>query len=319
MIKDMRLLSLILGAIAVFLTLVSLPAVQGLLTPTPKTIRSLVAESKAKGPVSGTVHLDLVYSSRLFRTYRLDLYEPLSDDLPAAPLVVFFHGGSWIHGDKVTIRVIDRFLRRMREAGYFVAAVNYTTSIYRGLEGPIENAQTALRRLVAHSAEFGYDPQRIGLYGVSSGGHVALMLASRIAGNRDGGSLPTPAFVFAECPPTDLVAMKRGDAFEHSGSFRVFREKRLSALSPINHVTPALPPVVLYHGEADRTVHIRQSERYAEALAAAGGEVELVRYPEGDHAFLNLPDEVWYRQETLALDYFESYFSRRATSGWPEA
>lgn len=315
----MRLLLFLFATIVVAMTSLSLPAVQGLLTPTPKTIRSLVAESKGKGPVEGTVHLDLVYKAGLTRRHRLDIYEPLASHDESAPLVVFFHGGSWIHGDKATIRIIDRFLRRMREAGYFVAAVNYTTSIYRGIEGPLENAEAAVEWLSERATKFGYDRNRMGLYGVSSGGHVALMLASRISTGGTSGRLPLPAFVFAECPPTDLVAMKQGDAFEHSESFRIFREKRLFSLSPIYHVTADLPPVVLYHGEADRTVHIRQSERYAEALAGVGGEVELVRYPEGNHAFLNLPDEDWYRQETLALDYFERYFSRVATSVSPEA
>lgn len=260
-------------------------------------------------PAPAPVHLDVVYRQSPFRRFRLDLYEPLVPTPPGeAPLVVFFHGGSWIHGDKSTIRIIDRFLQRMREKGYFVASVNYTTSIYRGLEGPIENAEKALAWLVRNADRYGYDSGRIGLYGVSAGAHVALMLASRIAEDSEARGTPNPSFVFAECPPTDLLAMKNGDAFEHSRSFRIFSDKRLATLSPIYHVNAELPPVLLYHGEADRTVHIRQSERYAEALASAGGEVELVRYPEGDHAFLNLSDEVWYQQETRALEYFEKQF-----------
>ncbi len=299
-------------AIGLFATFsLSLPAVQGFLTPTPETIHALVAESEAMPSAPGPVHLDLVYRQSPFRRFRLDLYEPLVPTPPGeAPLVVFFHGGSWIHGDKSTIRIIDRFLRRMREEGYFVASVNYTTSLYRGLEGPITNAERALSWLEKKADRYGYDSGNIGLYGVSAGAHVALMLASRIAETTEPRRLSTPSFVFAECPPTDLLAMKNGDAFEHSASFRIFPDKRLKTLSPIYHVNAELPPVLLYHGEADRTVHIRQSERYAEALAAVGGEVELVRYPEGDHAFLNLSDEVWYQQESRALEYFEKRFGK---------
>jgi acetyl esterase/lipase len=289
----------------------SLPGVQGLLTPTPETIHALVAESKAMPPAPGPVHLDLVYRRSPFRSFRLDLYEPLAPTKPGdAPLVVFFHGGSWIHGDKSTIRIIDRFLRRMREEGYFVASVNYTTSIYRGLEGPIDNAEKAFSWLVQKADRYGYDPDQIGLYGVSAGAHVALMLASRIVETQESRGLSKPSFVFAESSPTDLLAMKNGDAFEHSTSFRVFPDKRLAALSPIYRVNSELPPVLLYHGGADRTVHIRQAERYADALAAVGGHVELVRYPEGNHAFLNLPDEVWYQQESRALEYFEKRFRK---------
>lgn len=307
----MRVAAFVLAIGLVATLSLSLPGVQGLLTPTPETIHALVAESKAMPPAPGSVHLDLVYRRTPFRRFRLDLYEPLAPAQPGeAPLVVFFHGGSWIHGDKATIRIIDRFLRRMRERGYFVASVNYTTSIYRGLEGPIENSEKALSWLSRNAERYGYDTEKIGLYGVSAGAHVALMLASRIAESPENRGLSKPSFVFAECPPTDLLAMKNGDAFEHSASFRIFPDKRLAALSPIYHVDAELPPVLLYHGEADRTVDIRQSERYAEALTAVGGEVELVRYPEGNHAFLNLPDEVWYQQESQALKYFEKRFGK---------
>jgi acetyl esterase len=79
-------------------------------------------------------------------------------------------------------------------------------------------------------------------------------------------------------------------------------------------VDPEIPPVLLFHGDADQTVPTRQSERYAEALSAVGGSVRLVRYADGDHAFLNFPDEVWYQQETRAFRFFEEQF-RRLPSG----
>lgn len=47
----------------------SLPGVQGFLTPTPETIRALVAESKAMPPAPGTVHLDLLYRRSPFRRF----------------------------------------------------------------------------------------------------------------------------------------------------------------------------------------------------------------------------------------------------------
>ena len=53
---------------------------------------------------------------------------------------------------------------------------------------------------------------------------------------------------------------------------------------------------------------VRQSERYAAALEEAGRPVNLIVYPEGDHAFLNLSDEMWYRQETTGLAWFELHF-----------
>lgn len=296
----------LLVVVAAAAAFVFVPAVQGIVVPMPGTIRELVEESEEKTPVDGVVHRNLVYTGTDADEQRLDIYEPLAPFSDGqSPLVVFLHGGSWIHGDKITIRVVDRFLRRMREAGYTVAAVNYTTSVLRGLRGPLENTRDAVLWLADQAPRFGYDEHNIGLYGVSAGGHLALMAASTM--EQEGFTF---AFVFAECAPTDLIGMRDGDAFDHSIAFRAFPERRLRELSPIHHINQKLPPVLIFHGGQDQTVHVRQSERYAEALEAAGLPVELVIYPEGDHAFLNLSDEMWYKQETRGLAWFDRRFRR---------
>jgi acetyl esterase/lipase len=290
-----------LAVAAVFLFV---PGFRGLLMPMPNTVQSMVRESRNKPPVEGVVHRDLVYRDVRLKEHHLDLYEPLGEfSAGRPPVVVFFHGGSWIHGDKITIRIIDRFLRRMRKRGYFVAAVNYTTWLHKGLEGPLENSRAAIEWLASQAERFGYDPHNLGLYGVSAGGHLALMTGSTM---RDEAY--SFAFMFGECAPTDLVAMKEGEAFEHSAVFRVFSDDRLRELSPITYVDDDLPPVLLLHGGQDQTVHVRQSKRYAEALRKAGADVELIIYPEGNHAFLNLSDEIWYEQETRGLEYFARHF-----------
>lgn len=306
-----RMLPVLLAAPIALALAVGSPPVRDELLPPEETIAELIAQSRAKPSPAPPVHYDLEYRRSLSRRYRLDLYEPLNNDpqassstasgssAPAPPIVLFFHGGSWLRGDKVTILVIDRFLCRMREAGYFVAAINYTTSPLRGLAGPVQNGIDATRWIVENAGRYGYAPDRLGLYGVSAGGHVALMVAST-GGFAEG----TIDWVFAECAPTDLVAMREGDAFENSQAFRLFPEGRLRALSPITYVDARLPRVLLFHGDADMTVHVNQSARYAEALRGVGGEVEYVEWPGGDHAFLGYPDEVWYEQETIALDWF---------------
>lgn len=327
----------------------NLPLTQEFFLPPAETIQTLIDESRSRPAPQSPWKGDIEYDRDLFRRYHLDVYAPLdpadsdrrgdadvsrggggngsSDgdggvgdggtlldaDAPgggkiraAAPVVVFFHGGSWLRGDKITIRIVDRFLRRMRERGWYVVSVNYTTSVLRGLGGPVDQAREAVAWVFDHASEYGWDQTRVGLYGVSAGGHVALMAAETVnAANRPA----PPAFVFAECAPTDLVAMREGDAFESSAGFRFFPEFRLETLSPINYVSPATPPVLLFHGDKDRTVHIDQSRRYAAALRAAGGDVTLEEWPGGDHAFLNLSDAVWFEQESVALDWMSRAFA----------
>jgi len=315
-------------AIAVIVTLIAVPAAllivasvpgtQRFFLPPPDTIAELIEISRARPAPPEPAQFDVEYDRELLRRYTLDIYGPLATSTRAdrdgavgpllsapAPVIVFFHGGSWLRGDKVTILIVDRFLRRMRERGWFVVTVNYTTSLLRGLGGPVAQAEDALRWVRQNSAAYGWDRSRIGIYGVSAGGHVGLMAAERLIADDPGEGF---AFVFAECAPTDLVAMRDGDAFGNSGSFRVFPERRLRGLSPIRYVSPETPPVLLFHGDEDETVHIDQSIRYAAALEAVGGEVELVLWPGGNHAFLNLSDEEWFVQETVALDWFSAKF-----------
>ncbi len=284
--------------------LLSLPMVRQAYVADANTMQTLVREAESIPAPPQPAYFDMVYKRELLRNHRLDIYAPLVPfEHGQAPVIVFFHGGSWIAGDKVTIRIIHRFLGRMRTQGYFVVAVNYTTSLFRGLRGPVRNGRDALAWIVEHARDYGYSRRKIGLYGVSAGGHIALMTAA--AAERDGRSL---AFVFGECAPTDLVAMRDGDAFGSSAVFRAFPERRLVQLSPATHVSSGFPPVLLFHGDADATVHVNQSITFAQALRDAGGHAELVIYPGGDHAFLNFTDEIWYEQETRALGYFETRF-----------
>ncbi len=289
---------------------VSTPFVWRELLPPSTTIANLIELSEERLPAPGRVENDIRYDRSIFGSYYLDLYYPYdtnarSDlDLSAAPLVVFYHGGSWLRGDKITILVVDRFLSRMRGQGYYVAAVNYTTSPLRGLSGPIDQARGAIEWLVDNAERYGYSARQIGLYGVSAGGHIALMALA-------GGPLPDEsiAWIFAECSPTDLVAMRDGDAFANSDGFRLFSERRLRRLSPITYVDAGLPPILLFHGDADKTVHVNQSRRYAERLRRHGARVDYVEWPGGDHAFLGFSDAVWFEQETIALEWFDRQFN----------
>lgn len=317
--------------------LLTTPIVQRHFLPPPQTVVSLTATARARPPAPPPVQRDVVYHQDLLRRYRLDVYGPRQESLDAgdttaplgptvgsaAPAIVFYHGGSWLRGDKITIMIIDRFLARMRQEGWFVISVNYTTSALRGIGGAVDTAAEAYRWAVEQAPTYGWDPTRIGLYGVSAGGHVALMTAARAAGpaGRPGDTgataLPVPAFVLAECAPVDLIAMRAGDAFENASTFRLFPRRRLRALSPARHINEAFPPTLIYHGDADQTVAYRQAEILAEALSDAAVPHTLVRYPGGNHAFLNYDDDQWYEQETRAIRWMGSVFSTGAPPRQP--
>ena len=222
----LRLIPSIL-AIPVALTVaLTVPAVQRVLLPPPESIRELTELARSRPEPALPVQRDIVYHRDLFRRYRLDVYGPLptapnARQDPArvvapAPVIVFFHGGSWVRGDKITLLVVNRFLRRLREEGWFVVAVDYTTSAVRGIQGPVHNAYRAVTWVHDNALEYGWDQRRLGLYGVSSGAHLALMAASReAAAEREKSSAaaraagaPRPALVLAESARAALDARR---------------------------------------------------------------------------------------------------------------
>ena len=122
------------------------------------------------------------------------------------------------------------------------------------------------------------DPERLGIVGWSYGGYAALQSA-----------VVDPKLfkaVVAIAPVTDLEALK-----EESRIFTNFRLVRqfvgdgpyLTAGSPIAQAEKIKVPVLLFHGELDRNVSVRQSRRMAERLRAVGANCELVTWRELDH------------------------------------
>jgi len=68
-------------------------------------------------------------------------------------------------------------------------------------------------------------------------------------------------------------------------SDRTEQLRRWKALSPVNRVGRGFPPTLLFHGAKDTHVPVQQSERMAEALKAAGVDVELVVKPNREHGW----------------------------------
>ena len=58
-------------------------------------------------------------------------------------------------------------------------------------------------------------------------------------------------------------------------------------LSPYHHVRAGLPPTIIFHGKADKTVPFRTAEMYTEKARESGNRCELVGYPNQGHGFFN--------------------------------
>jgi acetyl esterase/lipase len=106
---------------------------------------------------------------------------PLFTDihLPAAnaptPMVVYIHGGSWLTGDHNGVPAPIHALLGM---GVAVATVGYRHSDQAIFPAQIHDVKGVVRYLRANASTYNIDPERIGCWGVSSGGHLALLMAT---------------------------------------------------------------------------------------------------------------------------------------------
>jgi acetyl esterase/lipase len=226
---------------------------------------------------------DLTYATVGKRELKLDLYTPHDAKRPL-PLIVWVYGGGWLTGDKDPC-LIARFALH----GYAIASIEYRLSGEAIWPAQIHDCKAAVRWLRAHAAEHGIDPERIGVWGASAGGHLACLLGTSQdpALEGDEGVTDVSSRVAGVCaffPATDLLALDTDP--DQDGRIRYAMKKLLGGpvaekaelarqASPVTWVDATDPPFLLIHGDEDSVIPLDQSRRLARALAEAHVPCEL--------------------------------------------
>ena len=132
----------------------------------------------------GESYLNVRYAQVSEAQY-LDLYVP--DTAEPAPLYVVIHGGGFIAGDAQT-RQAQFMYRYFRDQGYAVATIHYRLAQEEPFPGGLEDCKTAIRYLRAHARQYGYNADKIAVFGESAGGYLATMCA--VTGEDEFNSQP---------------------------------------------------------------------------------------------------------------------------------
>jgi acetyl esterase/lipase len=242
---------------------------------------------------------DLTYSVRDGRAMQLDLYLPRREDaLNPDVVVMFMHGGCWISGSKEdAIPHLDPFL----ELGMTVANVEYRLAHVAYAPAAIDDCRTALYWLIEHARDFGYDPSKMIVAGVSSGGHLALMtgilgpanlptrpehsLATALAPARaaPGGAIKAILNWSGMTDMTDLLSGPQRTNYAAAWFGDVGIEPLARLVSPVYAVRPSMAPVLTIHGTADPVVPFSQALKLQDALSTAGVRHQFLGIPEAGH------------------------------------
>src|SRR5262245_73833 len=258
------------------------------------TFLSIQPSSAQKAPaVPDTVELlkDVEFGKGGDRPLKLHILRPKSAPKEAMPVVVWIHGGGWMGGNKDS--GIGR-LARFAERGYFCASIEYRLSAEAIFPAQIEDCKCAIRFLRSRAKEYNLDPERIGVWGSSAGGHLVALLGTSPNVKDLEGKGGWPDFssrvqaVCDFCGPADFP--KWGEQ-SHPAVVKLLggpvSEKKEAAVkaSPVTHISKDLPPFLIVHGDEDKTVPLSQSESLNEALKKAGADVTLHVVKGGGHGF----------------------------------
>ncbi|MCX7050183.1 MAG: alpha/beta hydrolase [Candidatus Sumerlaeota bacterium] len=277
------------------------------------TSASAVAKPQADQAANKTKQIkDVVYANPGDKPQTLDLYFAEKNESQAPlPLVVWIHGGGWWGGNKNGCPAVF-----LAQRGYVVASINYRLSQDAIFPAQIEDCKAAIRYLRANAAKYQIDPNRIGVWGGSAGGHlVALLGTSGDVKELEGkeGDLTVSSRVQAVCDwfgPTDMTGMttltlKAPDGKQVSPVERLLggtpeeKKEKAAQVNPITWVTKDDPPFLIMHGTKDPLVPLKQSEMLQEALKKAGVDSTLEIIPGAGHGFAGP------KYQQMVMDFFD--------------
>ena len=264
----------------------------------------LFAEENKPKPIPVKSHIDLVYAKHGDREMKLDLYIPEQGEGPF-PLIVWIHGGGWIGGDKKDCPPLNI---GYCQNGYAAASLSYRFSNVAPFPAQIEDCKAAIRWLKAHANEYNLDPNKIGVWGGSAGGHLVCLLGvtGHVKKFDVGDHLDQTSEVHAVCnffgptdfltglegfdPDTDLTKALVGMYTSLLGGPMEEKTELAKAASPTTYADQNSAPFLHVHGTVDLLVPVEQAEKLHDKLRQANVSSRLFIIPQGGHGgddFLN--------------------------------
>lgn len=245
--------------------------------------------------------LDVPYAN-VSEAQKLDIYLPNEGKDPF-PIIVSIHGGAFMFGDKA-----DEQLKPMLEGlkhGYAVVSVNYRLSGEALFPKNINDVKAAIRWIKANSKKYGFNPNKIALWGGSAGGNLSSLagtsgdvkaLEDLSLGNAN--QVSRVQAVVDWFGPIDFLAMddqltetgngnpdhNKIDSPESKVLGRKITEvpEKVKEANPETYITVDDPPFFIEHGTKDNLVPTQQSINFAKKLQTVlGKEKVTLRLLEG--------------------------------------
>ncbi|MCL6444230.1 MAG: alpha/beta hydrolase [Alicyclobacillus sp.] len=237
----------------------------------------------------------------------LYLFEPLHKPHHLMPLVVYFHGGSLMHGSAV-IGPGPRFgkewmiadaERQLVQHGFAFATVDYRLAPTYRWPAQIEDAKTAVRFLALHARELSINPAQISVMGDSAGGALASLV-----GLTDSGGAYQQVFVHGPWQGVEASVRAVVDLFgpvdrrwtatkwsrrfgnRPNPVFGVLRPNLVRSASAVSYVHTGAPPFLIVQGLQDPVDPPWLSLELYHKLKAVGAHPKLVLVHHASHELI---------------------------------
>jgi acetyl esterase len=234
------------------------------------------------------------------------------------PTVLDLHGGAWNRKDRFAEEPMDRSLAA---SGLLVVAVDLTIAPEAPYPACVQDANWSVRWLKANAGKWNGDGSKIGVYGSSSGGHVAELIAMRPNDQRYG-SIPladspnvdaTAAWVAMRSPVSNTFARYQNAERRKNEGMIKNNKVFFSPWETIHESNPqeilerkekvALPPLLIMQGALDDNVLPEMQEKFANTYRAAGGSCDYRLFENAVHEWVAEPGPQTDKAREVAKEF----------------
>jgi acetyl esterase/lipase len=283
---------------------------------------------------------DVIYGRKAGLALTMDVFAPKTGANGAG--VIYVVSGGWFSRPEM---IHPDFFSDLLRRGYTVFAVVHGSQPKFTVPEVLDDMHRAVRFIRYHAKDYRIDPEKLGITGLSAGGHLSLMQGT--AGLPANPKADDPVercssrvqAVACFFPATDFLNFGKAGfvkdvktmqpPFTAAVDFKEYDRsvarylpvteadkvrEILKKISPITHVTADDPPTLIIHGDADDLVPLQQSQVIVAKFKEVGVPVELIVKKGARHGWPTMANDL-----KTCGDWFDRHLCGKTAPVEPKA
>lgn len=278
-------------------------------------------------PDGSTLTENVTYKSTPQGDLKLDIYLPHSQKSQKVPVIVYIHGGSWMHGnkDEITYKFIGQNLKTILTEGYALVSIDYRLINEKGtvrLPEPLADCKDAIKWVKLNAEKYNFNTSKMAVMGSSAGAHLSMMAAYAPDDIAPGESALSQYDSKVNCVvdiygPTNMAKILKAGFTKPAISLASLilpkkmlkmrntlitaytqenaahprkRKKKCMVYSPLSYVDNAVPTIV-FHGTKDTLVPFKHTSWLEKKMKKQNKYLEVHPLEGENHVFPTITPE----------------------------